>query len=274
MECLIVDQSDVSEERRELVLRGDEAHHAGKVLRLRRGERFLATNLLGTCYECEFIQARQESKHEYSAIGSILKVLPDFSEPKNDVMLIQGMISQPSRWEFLLEKATEIGVRVIIPTSTARTERNDFKSERSERILRAAVKQTKRANKPWLLTRTMPTSGNLPTAGNPPIENPKGDRSSSELSSLREALSEALREHRKIYMLHEAAPTENTLLAALAASPSNRLAVVVGSEGGFDDDEVAMALNEFGATIVSVSTRRLRAETAAIVALAQAVRDV
>jgi 16S rRNA (uracil1498-N3)-methyltransferase len=164
-------------------------------------------------------------------------------------MLIQGLISQPSRWEFLLEKATELGATVIQPVTTERTERNSFNRERSERILQAAVKQTKRSRMPEL----------------------------RETSSLGAAVSDAISEGRKVILLHEGVlavfasfHTEGSAGTAQlqnAFDGGEPIAIAVGPEGGFSEEEVMMASN-IGTEIVSLGPRRLRAETAAIAALA------
>src|SRR5581483_4482482 len=106
------------------------------VSRLRQGETLLATNLIGTCYECTFQNSEGAKGEMLRALCQIKSVLPDFGEPSNNIHLIQGMISQPARWEFLLEKATELGVRVICPVETSRTEHRSLKLDRAERILR------------------------------------------------------------------------------------------------------------------------------------------
>ncbi len=236
MECFIVEPADIDLEQRQLLLRGDEAHHAIRSLRLISGDELLATDLIGTCYHC-----RLSSSDKQEAICTIDKVLPNFGEPSRDVLLIQALISQPARWEFLLEKATELGVKAIQPIATERTERASFKLDRSERILRAAVKQTKRACLPML---------------------------TNSLSSLREALSSALNQGRKVILLHEEAEVTNSLHHCMSALENVSLAIVVGPEGGFTNEEVQMARDKFGAEIASLGPRRLRAETAAIAALA------
>ena len=53
MECLIVRPEDVDLESSTLLLRDDEAHHAIKSLRLRVGDNLLASDLIGTCYQCK-----------------------------------------------------------------------------------------------------------------------------------------------------------------------------------------------------------------------------
>ena len=232
MECLIVRPEDVDRDTSTLLLRDVEAHHAVRSLRLRTGDELLASDLAGTCYRCSISDI-----HDSTVQCSIDEALPGYGEPTSDILLIQALISQPARWEFLLEKATELGVRAIQPVTTERTERSDFKQERSERILRAAVKQTKRARMPQL----------------------------REVVDLKTALSSAVKEGRSIALLHEEAPGHQKLVAKEFA------AIVVGPEGGFTDAEVEMARSQFGATVVSLGPRRLRAETAALAALAVAI---
>jgi 16S rRNA (uracil1498-N3)-methyltransferase len=234
MECFIVLPSDVSLDARSLTLRGEEAHHALRSLRLRPGEALLATDLEGTCYEC-----RLTGEEDKSALCSIERVLPNFGEPQRDVLLIQGMIAQPARWEFLLEKATELGVTAIQPMVTERTEQRHIRFDRSDRVLRAAVKQTKRSRLPKLIVSDM-----------------------GELLSLEEALTSAKLQGREIILLHDAA--EEPLGASAAAAS----AIVVGPEGGFTNEEIVLARDRFGARLASLGSRRLRAETAAIAALA------
>ncbi len=232
MECFIAQKEKIDLEQHSLVLTGDEAHHATRSLRIKSGETLLATDLSGTCYRC-----RVERADPGTLTCSIEEILPNFGEPKRNVLLIQGIIAQPSRWEFLLEKSTELGVSAIQPVTTERTERDSFNRERSERILRAAVKQTKRARMPEL----------------------------RELSSFTEALSQAAKEGRTLILFHEA------VVSGFSGIPEHgrgdALAFIVGSEGGFSDSEVALA-SETGAGIVSLGPRRLRAETAALAALA------
>ncbi len=232
MECFIVEPANVHLDRRELILVGDEAHHATRSLRIKPGEEILATDLSGTCYRCRVDRADAQS-----LTSSIEEILPNYGEPMCDVLLIQGMIAQPSRWEFLLEKATELGVTAIQPVTTERTERTGFNRERSERILRAAVKQTKRARLPEL----------------------------RELSSFGEALSQATEAGRMLILLHEGANSSSSF--SRSHGNGQRIAIAVGPEGGFSDSEVEIAMN-IGAEIVPLGPRRLRAETAAIAALA------
>ena len=227
MECFIVSPADV--DGSVLTLRGDEAHHAIKSLRLREGDELLATNLEGSCYEC-----RVASNDASSVTCTIEQFLPEYGEPTKDILLIQAMIGQPARWEFLLEKATELGVTQIQPVVTEHTEQRHVRFDRADRVLRAAVKQTKRARMPQLL----------------------------EMTPLSEALHLAATDFREILLFEESA---DFLLADVQGA---RLALVIGPEGGLTSGEILMAREQFGAHVASLGNRRLRAETAAIAALA------
>ncbi len=238
MECLIVETADVDLAGQLLVVRGEEAHHAARVLRLRSGEQFIASDLSGTAYRAEFLGSRQVGKNDLEVEARILEVLPGYGEPGHELELVIGFLSQPARWEFLLEKAVELGVTSIQPIVTERTEKRSPKLERSERVLKAALKQTKRSK--------------LPDLG--------------ELSTLSEALSQAVKKGRDVYILHEAADPEQALLSQIQRGSGKAIALVVGPEGGFSDEEVRLAV-QLGAKVASLGTRRLRTETAAIAAL-------
>ena len=239
MECLIVEQADLDLADGTLFLRGEEAHHAAKVLRLREGEEFLASDTLGTSYRAAVTGHEQMGKHEIQVGARILEVLPGYGESELDVELVLGVLSQPSRWEFVIEKSVELGVTSIRPIVTERTEKRSPKLERSERILRAALKQSKRSTLPLL----------------------------GELSTLSAALSEAVKQGRHVYILHEAASEDQGLLQQLQGNPPKSIALAVGPEGGFSDEEIDEAIR-LGAKVASLGSRRLRAETAAIAALA------
>lgn len=239
MECLIVLPEDIDLATNTLILRGEEAHHAAKVLRLRQGEEFLVSDTIGSCYRVVFGEARTVGKQETEVTAVIEELLPGYGESSKDIELIIGFLSQPARWEFLLEKATELGVTRITPVITERTEKRAPKLDRSERILRAALKQTKRSKLPIL----------------------------GELSTLSAALGSAAQEGRGVYILHEVASENDLLFQKLTSGVQKAITLVVGPEGGFSENEVQQAVS-LGAGVASLGERRLRAETAAIAALA------
>jgi len=243
MECFIVREPDIDLALNSLVLRGDEARHAVRVLRLREGEKLMATTLNGTCYRASMGRSEQVSKTEWVAHCQIEEILPEHNEPDINVQLIQGIPHQQSKLEEIAEKVTEMGIRSIIPITTKRTEKKTFNRERLIRILENGSKQTYRARLPKL----------------------------SEVMSLEEALAHAKSEGRKIIMLHESASLQDSLASALHEESGNKISLVIGPEGGFEEVEIMLAVHSFGTRIASLGPRRMRAETAAIMAVSLAL---
>lgn len=142
---------------------------------------------------------------------------------------------QPEKFELVLQKATELGVASIIPLVTERTEvrieRVKGKQERWEKIVFEAVKQSGRAVIPKIAQ---------------PIE-----------------FAEALkRENAKV--IFEAEEQSST-----TGEPDNPVTLYIGPEGGWSEDELRAA-RAAGCAFRQLGARRLRAETAAIVAVALA----
>ena len=169
--------------------------------------------------------------------------MPEYNQPTLDVQLIQGITQQQSKLEEIVEKATEIGIRSIIPIYSKRTEKKTFNRSRLEKILHNGCKQSYRARMPEL----------------------------KDVMSLEDALADAQAAGRRIILLHESASLGDSLSKILQKDRSVNIALVVGPEGGFDESEVALASNKYGAHIASLGPRRLRAETAAIAAVAIAM---
>ena len=141
------------------------------------------------------------------------------------------------RFEWFLEKATEIGVEAILPLETEHSERRVFKAERSEKIITAALKQSLKAYRPRLAPLTpfaeavtRPFDGRKFIAHCAPAASPEGKR----------YLAETLR------------PGENAL-------------IMIGPEGDFSPAEIELA-RENGFEEITLGQQRLRTETAAVVA--------
>src|SRR5688572_5390843 len=126
MECFIVEPENVDLDGIQLRLTGDEARHCARSLRMKIGEGLFATDLVGKCYEAKLLEVRELKRNELEAVCSILKFLPKHNESSRDVQLMQAMLQQQSKFEEIIEKATEYGVRTITPFTSERTEKSSL----------------------------------------------------------------------------------------------------------------------------------------------------
>jgi 16S rRNA (uracil1498-N3)-methyltransferase len=207
---------------------------------MKEGDSLIATDLQGVCYRSEITSISKLSKDDWEARCSIFEKLPNYNESPKHIHLVIGILQQASKFEEVLEKCTELGVKEFTPLTSSRSEKEDINVERSERILRSATKQVSRSTKPVL--------------------NPK--------ESLESVLSELGEKRYQIITFHEQPDIQESFTTSnIDSSPT---ALLIGPEGGFTDDEIALA-KSFGAKVLSLGSRRLRAETAAIAACAIAL---
>ncbi|MDQ3100216.1 MAG: 16S rRNA (uracil(1498)-N(3))-methyltransferase [Bacteroidota bacterium] len=125
-----------------IVLPDEEAHHAMAVLRSRTGDRIGLVNGKGTTADAEIIQIDKKIC-EVRVLER--KVHPP--ERFSKIHLAVAVTKQIDRFEWFLEKAVELGVDRITPLFTERSERNKVRLDRLEKVMIAAMKQSKRA---WL----------------------------------------------------------------------------------------------------------------------------
>lgn len=210
-----------------LILEGDNFHHAINVLRQEVGSRLSVVDGAGLelIVKIEEIESRR-------ALCAIVEKHPGAGETKHDVTLAIGMLKAKDRFEYLVEKATELGVTSIVQLKTSRSEGREARPDRVRRIAIAAMKQSRRSV--------------LPHIGQP--------------VSLEEFVPDDNSECRIFGTMDSLA---TPVLSALEKIPSNAsITVVVGPEGGLDEAEETM-LVDHGYQPVSLGSRRLRAETAA-----------
>lgn len=210
----------------EVTLTGEEYRHAKNVLRLAEGDE---------------VSLLDGSGKEYTAIISrvskgemILHVTGEKRsdrEPKADVTLLIGAL-KGDKTELVVQKAAELGVKKVVVFSSryCAAYMNENKLERLNRVSREAAKQCLRATAPEVMY----------------------------CDSLREALCTVRDCKTKLFACEFATESEKDPLSA--ESPC---AIVVGSEGGFTQEEFALA-KEYGFAGVTLGKRILRAETAAI----------
>jgi 16S rRNA (uracil1498-N3)-methyltransferase len=161
----------------------------------------------------------------------------DGEEGRPYIVLGIGQLADKSRFEWLVEKGVELGVREIVPLVTARSE-GRHQGERAGRIAIAALKQSQRSFLPDIAA---------------PV-------------SLA-AMLERLPGFDQAFICHESAPIGDAMGRFLLSSPLyGRIAILIGPEGGFTPEE-AEAARGASAQVVSLGSSRLRAETAALAAL-------
>jgi 16S rRNA (uracil1498-N3)-methyltransferase len=215
-----------------IAIRGDELHHSLRVVRVREGE------------EVELFDGKEAAargvvtKADHDELVVNVLTIIDAREAHVSITLAMSIIAL-DRFELVLQKATELGVRSILPIVTERVEvrpeRYRGKQERWERIVFEAVKQCGRARLPLL---------------EPPVP-----------------FSEAIeRPGAKIMFDADVEPSP-------PLAPSPELAILfVGPEGGWSETELEIA-RAAGVRFRKLGSRRLRAETAAIVAIARVLAE-
>jgi 16S rRNA (uracil1498-N3)-methyltransferase len=197
----------------------DEQHHA-HVVRVRDGEEVEVFNGRGANFVAK-----------YSAEGLLLGEPAPNREARTPLHLAMAIINL-DKFDIVLQKATELGVRSIIPLVTdrveIRAERYRGKAERWRKIVFEAVKQSGRSVIPI-------------------IEEP---------AKFEDVVK---REGAKILFDADTEPATE--------QPSNAATLFIGPEGGWSENELRLA-RENGCVFARLGVRRLRAETAAIVATA------
>ncbi|MBZ5607232.1 MAG: 16S rRNA (uracil(1498)-N(3))-methyltransferase [Acidobacteriia bacterium] len=212
---------------------GDEAHHLTRVLRVEPGQRFEISDNRNV-YLAEVSSARKD------LVSFAILEQMDAIAPVVRVTLLASLIKF-ERFEWMLEKATELGVERVIPVEAERSEKGLEQAAakrlaRWNRIAREASEQSRRARLPELAA---------------PISLATAIQSGADCRYVLE---------------EEAAPPILSRLPG-ARHPGNRVALLCGPEGGWTDRERS-AISAAGWTAVSLGQAILRAETAALAALA------
>jgi 16S rRNA (uracil1498-N3)-methyltransferase len=216
-----------------LTLRSDESKHLVRVLRKNIGDRIFVTDGNEMMYEA--VIAEIGKKDTRCIIAAMHR---KYNEPSIDVTLAVSSLKNPARFDYLVEKTTELGVRTILPIFCERTISHNEKLERLEKIARSAMKQCGRS---WL----------------PRIQPPQSLKSLIENSS----------HYQLKFILHEKTDSSRTFTSELKLHEDIHLMlIVIGPEGGFTEEEAACAVHA-GFKSISLGSRRLRAETAAVVAI-------
>lgn len=212
-------------------LTGQEAKHAGKVMRVREGDQLTVVDGEGGWYEG--IIRRITNKTIQLEIESEKKV----PAPKPELILGLGIIKKRDRLEFAVEKAVELGARYICLFRSDHTIKQNVRMDRLEAIALSAMKQSLRA---WL----------------PEI---------SVLTSLEELLE---RYEDAVFLAAHEKVDQSEANFDLKTISKDKALLLVGPEGGFSANEIEIIQAKEG-KLVSLGSHRLRAETAAVVFLSR-----
>lgn len=203
----------------------DESVHCMKVLRFKIGQEVNVTNGKGL-----LLRAVIENSMNGSVLLRAKETLRNLKQPPFRLHLAISPLKNPSRFEWFVEKATEFGVTAITPLMCNRTEKKGFKTERIEKIVLEAMKQSKRVFQPLIM---------------PPID----------------YLSFVSTVERKENAYIAWCSDSNKV--GLSDVISHDVLVLIGPEGDFTSDEVETAIR-FGYIPLSLGEYRLRTETAGI----------
>jgi len=213
---------------------GDEALHAIRVLRMKEGDSMLVTSLDGTMHEA-VLEAL--SKDSFSA--RITASDAGWGKREYDLRVCIAPTKNIDRYEWFLEKAVEIGVDRITPICCDHSERRQVKTDRSLKVVRAAVKQSMKSSMPVLDDMT-------------------------DFSSLMKENFEG-----RVLCIAHCEETEERFDIRDVLPRGGSYTILVGPEGDFSKEEIAEA-RTVGFHPVSFGASRLRTETAGVWAVSLA----
>ena len=226
----------------ELVITGGDAHHLGRVMRARAGDRILVADDEGKVGEYELTGFT-----ESSVSMRLVQYVEERTESPVEIVLAQ-CLPKGDKLDLIVQKATELGVNVIVPLASDNcvvrydSKKAQARQEKWQKIADEAGKQCGRSRLPVVM----------------PVQTFK--------AWLREAAAEQ-GDAVAVCMCYENELQQGMKEFLQGRKAAKRFVVIVGPEGGFSLAEAALA-KELGIASVSLGTRILRAETAAISAVA------
>ena len=219
-----------------LRLDAEESGHCVRVLRHRAGDEISVIDGCGTLLRCVLTDADPKG-----ATAQIVERVSGFGSHPYRLTMAVCPTKNIDRYEWFAEKATEIGLDVLAPVIGERSERKVLKTERLERLVKSAAKQS--------------LKGAIPEVREP--------------VSVKEFLETVPDDAVKMicYCFDGEKRTVREVLSEAAGQPcaSPEIYILIGPEGDFSPEEAALALRR-GWTPVTLGSSRLRTETAALVA--------
>ena len=215
----------------EYTLSEEESRHAVKVLRLVEGDTLYITDGRGSLYRCEVASAHQ--KH---CLVRVVEHFEEFEKMPYRLTMAVAPTKNIDRYEWFLEKATEIGVTEVVPIVGEHSERKVIKAEREEKVITAAVKQSLKAYHPHLADIT-----------------PFAKLVRAEFTGRK-------------FIAHCGDAVKEKRYLASTLRKGEDVMILIGPEGDFSPEEVQLAVAN-GFEEITLGTQRFRTETAAVVAV-------
>ena len=208
-----------------LLLNSEESKHCLKVLRKKENDNIFVTDGNGFLYKCKIIKIE-------SNLVSVNIINTTQNQKKKKVELAISFPKQRNRIEWIIEKATEIGVDIITPLICENSERIKINTDRMNKIAISSMKQSLRTNLPKI----------------------------SEIQKFSKFVKTNTFEQK--YIAHCKNDSQKKKIKNIKSQNS---CILIGPEGDFSKEEIKLA-NNLNFQSVSLSKNRLRTETAAIVA--------
>jgi 16S rRNA (uracil1498-N3)-methyltransferase len=210
------------------ILSPEESRHCVKVLRLKTGDIVHLTDGNGNLYTTKLV-----IDHDKHCELEIISTEPKYGKRNFHLQMAVAPTKNISRFEWFLEKATEVGIDSVIPIICENSERYNVNMERLNKVVISAMKQSLKTYLPEILK---------PVRFNDLIA--RKTNSEKYIAHCSESFHEELKQIIK---------------------PQNDTLIYIGPEGDFSPEEIKMAINS-GIKPVRIGKSRLRTETAALVA--------
>lgn len=217
------------------LLSAEESAHCVRVLRHRTGDPIEVIDGAGTLYHCQLTD-----DHPKGARARIISVEPGFGGHPYRLTIGCCPTKNNERFEWFVEKATELGIDCIVPLIGEHSERKVYKTERALRIALSATKQSLKARIPQI-----------------------EEALSVKEFLCREAAPQSLR--LIAYCFEDPSLPRTSIREALSRYEGTEVTVLIGPEGDFSEQEAALAIQK-GYIPVHLGPSRLRTETAAVTA--------
>ena len=250
----------------EVFLDTEESSHCVRVLRHRTGDEITVVDGQGTMMRCVLTDDSPKG-----AVAKVLERFPDWGGHPYSLTMAVCPTKNNDRFEWFVEKATEVGVDRIVPVIGERSERRVFKPERSRKIALSAMKQSLKAALP-LIDEPCPVKDFILASGDdvplplPAASQPYPGKWSRAGAVITGAENKTDRGIKIICYCFEGETERRSIEDVLREVPEGTdITIMIGPEGDFSPEEARLAV-ENGFIPVHLGPSRLRTETAAVTA--------